>query len=208
MTDLNNNLYLIIKNIFFKTKKIFFLNLISFTIIFAVIFILQQDFQKKKNNTYKHTIVVEDVPITPRNENYIKSKNYVIELKLLENKFLEDGQVVYDVYGRVFSNKSTEILEITRKIENLVQDNINRNIAILEREIDFYRDAKIYEPRKEFETLNQIRLLNKVKIKSNYSIERNGIDHNISRSLILAFIIILILRLFFLEFFSNKKNKL
>ena len=140
MTDLNNNLYLIIKNIFFQTKKILFLNLFSFIFIFVIIFSLQENFQKDKNNTYKHTIIVEDVPIIPRNENYLKSKNYLIELKLLENKFLEDGLVVYDVYARVFDNKSSEILEITRKLENLIEDNINNNIALLEREIDFYNN--------------------------------------------------------------------
>lgn len=206
MTDLNNNLYLIIKNIFFKTKKILFLNLFSFLFIFVIIFSLQENFQKDKNNTYKHTIIVEDVPITPKNENYLKSKNYVIELKLLENKFLEDGLVVYDVYARVFDNKSSEILEITRKLENLIEDNINSNIALLEREIDFYNNYKIADPRKIYETLNQIRLLEKVNINYNYLIERNGIEHNISKSLILAFVLLLILRLFFLEFILNKKK--
>lgn len=206
MTDLNNNLYLIIKNIFFKTKKILFLNLFSFIFIFVIIFSLQENFQKDKNNTYKHTIIVEDVPITPKNENYLKSKNYVIELKLLENKFLEDGLVVYDVYARVFDNKSSEILEITRKLENLIEDNINSNIALLEREIDFYNNYKIADPRKIYETLNQIRLLEKVNINYNYLIERNGIEHNISKSLILAFVLLLILRLFFLEFILNKKK--
>lgn len=206
MTDLNNNLYLIIKNIFFKTKKILFLNLFSFIFIFVIIFSLQENFQKDKNNTYKHTIIVEDVPIIPRNENYLKSKNYLIELKLLENKFLEDGLVVYDVYARVFDNKSSEILEITRKLENLIEDNINSNIALLEREIDFYNNYKIADPRKIYETLNQIRILKKVNINYNYLIERNGIEHNISKSLILAFVLLLILRLFFLEFILNKKK--
>ena len=205
MTDLNNNLYLIIKNIFFKTKKILFLNTLSFIFIFAIIFSLQENFQKDKNNTYKHTIIVEDVPITPKNEKYLKSKNYVIELKLLENKFLENGLVVYDVYARVFSNKSSEILEISRKLENLIEDNINNSVALLEREIDFYSNYEIYDPRKIFETRNQIRILEKVNIRYNYLIERNGIQHNISKSLILAFVLLLILRLFFLEFILKKK---
>ena len=205
MTDLNNNLYLIIKNIFFKTKKILFLNILSFIFIFAIIFSLQENFQKDKNNTYKHTIIVEDVPITPKNEKYLKSKNYVIELKLLENKFLENGLVVYDVYARVFSNKSSEILEISRKLENLIEDNINNSVALLEREIDFYSNYEIYDPRKIFETRNQIRILEKVNIRYNYLIERNGIQHNISKSLILAFVLLLILRLFFLEFILKKK---
>ena len=208
MTDLNNNLYLIIKNIFFKTKKVFFLNLISFAIIFGTTFGIQEEFQKNKNNKYKHSVIVEDVPITPRNKVFLKSKNYLIELKLLENKFLEDGLLVFDIYGRVFSNKSTEILEITRKLESYVQDNINHNIALLEREIDFYSNFEVSDPRKEFEILNQIRLLEEVKIKSKYIIERNGFDDNITKSLIIAFIIILILRIFFLEFVPKSKKKL
>ena len=83
MTDLNNNLYLIIKNIFFKTKKVFFLNIISFAIIFGTTFGIQEEFQKNKNNKYKHSVIVEDVPITPRNKVFLKSKNYLIELKLI-----------------------------------------------------------------------------------------------------------------------------
>ena len=113
--------------------------------------------------------------------------------------------MVYDVYARVFSNKSSEILEISRKLENLIEDNINNSVALLEREIDFYNNYEISDPRKIFETRNQIRILEKVNIRYNYLIERNGIQHNISKSLILAFVLLLILRLFFLEFILKKK---
>ena len=87
MVDFNNNVLYQAKQIFFKSNKIFILNLLSFLVIALLFGIGQHYFQKKNNLLNKHTVIIENVPIIPTNDKVRKTENLKSNYRIVSKTY-------------------------------------------------------------------------------------------------------------------------
>ena len=208
MTDLNTNLYVLIKNLFFKSYTVFFINFFSLIIISIILSTLQYNALKSRNSLYKHTIIIEDVPIIPKNGKIIKMDNYRLQVLVTPNEFEESNLKVYDFHVKFYDNSSKKISEVSEKMINLVKDNFEEQINDLQTELEFRQLNEIQNALTLFSTERRISTLRKIEPFFSYSITRQeSIENIISKSFIISFIIILIGRIFYLEFTSSRRKK-
>ena len=208
MVDLNNNALYSAKQIFFESKKIFVLNLVFFLIIALLFGLGQHYFQKKSGLLYKHTIVIENVPIIPTNNKFIKTKNFKIQYKIVAKTYPENNFQVFDVYGRLFNNSIKEISEIENGMINFVNDNIQRQIEKINLNLNLFREEVLSDPLQQIDLELKNIYLDNMKYDVIYSIERNNLNQIISKSFIISFVILLLIRIFYNEVKKLKKNKI
>ncbi len=208
MVDLNNNALYSAKKIFFESKKIFVLNLVFFLIIALLFGLGQHYFQKKNGLLYKHTIIIENVPIIPTNNKFIKTKNFKIQYKIVAKTYPENNFQVFDVYGKLFNNSIKEISEIENGMINFVDDNIQRQIEKINLNLNLFREEVLSNPLQQIDLELKNIYLDNMKYDVIYSIERNNLNQIISRSFIISFVILLLIRIFYNEVKKLKKNKI
>ena len=208
MTDLNTNLYTLIKKIFFKSYTVFFINFFSLIIILTILSTLQYNSLKSRNGLYKHTIIIEDVPIIPKNDKIIKIDNFRLQVLVVPNEFKESNLSVYDIHAKFYDNSSKKKSEISEKMIILVKNNLDEQINELSTELEFRKLNDLQNPLNIFLTERKISKLRNIEPFSTYSIVRKeSISNIISKSFIVSFIIILIGRIFYLEITSSRGKK-
>jgi len=208
MTDLNTNLYTVIKKIFFKSYAIFFINFFSLIFILAILSTLQYNSLKSRNSLFKHTIIIEDVPIIPKNDKIIKIDNFRLQVLVVPNEFKESNLNVYDIHAKFYDNSSKKRSEISKKMIILVKNNFDEQINDLSTELEFRKLNDLQNPLNIFLTERKISKLRNIEPYVTYSIVRKeSISNIISKSFIISFIIILIGRIFYLEITSSRGKK-
>ena len=208
MTDLNTNLYTLIKKIFFKSYTVFFINFFSLIIILTILSTLQYNSLKSRNGLFKHTIIIEDVPIIPKNDKIIKIDNFRLQVLVVPNEFKESNLEVYDIHVKFYDNSSKKISKVSEKMIILVKNNFDEQINDLSTELEFRKLNDLQNPLNIFLTERKISKLRNFEPFFTYSIVRKeSISNIISKSFIVSFIIILIGRIIYLDFTSSRKKK-
>ena len=152
MTDLNTNLYTLIKKIFFKSYTVFFINFFSLIIILTILSTLQYNSLKSRNGLFKHTIIIEDVPIIPKNDKIIKIDNFRLQVLVVPNEFKESNLIVYDIHAKFYDNSSKKKSEISEKMIILVKNNLDEQINDLSTELEFRKLNDLQNPLNIFLT--------------------------------------------------------
>ena len=207
MVDFNNNVLYQAKQIFFKSNKIFILNLLSFLVIALLFAIGQHYFQKKNNLLNKHTVIIENVPIIPTNDKVIKTENLKINYRIVSKTYPENDFQVFDVYGRLFDNSDEQISEMESGVKKFVRKNLQKQVEKMDLTLKVYKNKTLNDPLEEMYLSLRKNYLKNINFQSNYYIQRNNFNQIISRSFIYSFIIILTIRIFINEFEKLNRKK-
>lgn len=201
MKDLNTSIIKLIKKIFFNSYQTFIYNL-AFLIASLSLFIYAQvSFQEKNDMKFVHNLNAGNVAIEPVNTSAINFDGLDVETAIKKDQYPIGSYNTYSFSIRFYSNQNIENEKIKEIFYNFIFENISEQIFLQEAYLNLYTESVIKDPIAIFKTKNNIITLekNKRNILISYKIQRNFLNHIISRSFICAFILLVILRILIID---------
>ena len=201
MKDLNTSILKLIKKIFFNSYQTFIYNLAFFIACLGLFIYAQVSFQQKNDLKFVHVLNAGNVAIKPVNASAINFDDLNVETAIKKDPYPIGEYNTYSISVRFYSNLKVENEKIKEIFYKFLVENISEEIFLQEDYLNLYNENLINNPIKIFEIKKNIIILekNKRNISINYTIERNFLNHIISRAFICAFILLVILRILIVD---------